>query len=296
METVILSGAGGFVGNYLLPLLAADYNVVACFRTTKPQSIVNNLRCNYEIIDFQDREAVHNLFGKYKPGLVVHAGAMSRPDDCETQKEQAYNTNVTGTLNMLEAAAQYSCFFLFMSTDFVFDGVKGLYKEYDPTGEPVNYYGKTKLLAEEAVKKYNNAWAIVRTVLVYGKPLPGRHNILTVVKEKLENGEGYNVFDDQVRTPTYVEDLVWAIKSIIDLRKEGLFHISGEDIVTPYDMAVEVAKFIGADETLLKKTDQNNFIQPALRPLKTGFDITKAIRELNYKPTSFLEGIRKTFS
>ena len=131
--------------------------------------------------------------------------------------------------------------------------------------------------------------------MVYGKPGTGRQNILTVVRDKLQNGETYNVFADQVRTPTYVEDLTGAIKKIIDLKKEGTYHISGEDVLTPYEMALMVARFFNAHEKLLVPADRESFKQPALRPLKTGFDITKAKRELGYQPVTFSEGLKKTF-
>ena len=286
MQTVLITGTGGFVGTYLISLLAQDYKIIACSRSPLADAIFQP-NIYPEILDFRYAEEVNRLVQKHKPHFVVHAGAMSKPDDCELNKELAYETNVTGTKNLLQAALKHNSFFLFLSTDFVFDGISGFYKEDDPTGIPVNYYGHTKLLAEQAVTKYTHAWSIVRTVLVYGKPLAGRHNILTLVKEKLGRGEGYNVFDDQVRTPTYVEDLVHAIKTIIDYKKEGLFHISGEDVFTPYGIAVEVARYLGKDERLLNKTDQKSFIQSAMRPLKTGFNITKAKTELNYKPTPF---------
>ena len=295
MQTVLVTGAGGFVGTYLLKILSTHYKIIATSRSAIADNINNPLVC-FEHLDFRDAHDVTTLVNKHKPHIIIHAGAMSKPDDCELNKDLAYDTNLTGTKNLLRAAAAHKSFFVFLSTDFVFDGVDGFYKEDDPTGIPVNYYGQTKLLAESAVKEYAHGWSIVRTVLVYGKPLAGRNNILTLVKDKLEREETYNVFDDQVRTPTYVEDLVHALKTIIDLRKEGLFHISGEDVFTPYGIAVEVARYLGKDEKLLNKTDQNSFLQPAMRPLKTGFNISKAKTELNYNPTPFSEGLRKTLT
>ena len=139
-------------------------------------------------MDFTDPFAVHDVFEKYKPEIVVHGGAISKPDDCELNQWQAYLVNVEGTVTTLLNAAEQKSFFIFISTDFIFDGEKGMYKE-DDEPSPVNYYGKTKLEAEEAVKEYEYDWAIVRTVMVYGKPILSRSNILSIVKEKLEKGE-----------------------------------------------------------------------------------------------------------
>ncbi len=120
-------------------------------------------------------------------------------------------------------------------------------------------------------------------------------NILTTVATALQNGNEYSVFDDQVRTPTYVEDLAGALKTIIDQKATGIFHISGKDVLTPYAMAIAAAKYLGLDENLVKKVTAETFQQPAKRPARTGFDISKAERKLNYSPTSFEEGLKKTF-
>jgi dTDP-4-dehydrorhamnose reductase len=170
-----------------------------------------------------------------------------------------------------------------------------MYHEDDIPG-PVNFYGKTKLEAEEAVKEYEYDWAIVRTILVYGKPVSGKANILTVVKDKLEKGEEYSVVNDQVRTPTFVEDLAAGILSVIEKKATGIYHLSGEDILTPYEMACKVADYFGLNKSLIKKVTAADFSQPAKRPPKTGFVINKAKKELGFNPVSFEEGIRRTFS
>ena len=245
-------------------------------------------------MDFTDPFAVHDVFEKYQPGVIVHTGAMSKPDECELNQWQAYITNVEGTITLLNNAAGYKSFFVFISTDFVFDGVKGNYAETDIPG-PVNFYGKTKLEAEEAVQEYEFEWAIVRTVLVYGKPNTGRGNILTTVKDKLEKREEYKVVDDQIRTPTYVEDLASGIVTIIEKKKKGIYHLSGTDVLTPYQMACMVADHLRLNKSLIKKVTASDFSQPAERPPKTGFNIDKARKELGFEPISFEEGLKKTF-
>jgi dTDP-4-dehydrorhamnose reductase len=169
-----------------------------------------------------------------------------------------------------------------------------MYSEED-VPDPVNFYGKTKKEAEEAVKESAVDWAIARTVLMYGKPPAGRGNLLTVVKEKLEKGEVYSVVDDQVRTPTYVEDLATGIVSILERRATGIYHLSGNEQMTPYEMARKTAEYLGLDKKLLKKVTAADFSEPARRPLKTGFIIEKAKRDLGYEPISFREGLARTF-
>jgi len=292
---VLITGANGFLGHYLTgQLLEKGFHIVASGKGDCRLPYLANTLFQYVQMDFTDQEAVKNIFEKIKPDVVVHSGAISKPDECEQNKAYADKVNTEGTSYLLAAAAAVQSFFIFISTDFIFDGRDGMYKEED-TGNPVNYYGLTKLRAEALVKEYSFDWSIVRTVLVYGKPLTGRGNILTVVKEKLEKGEEYSVFDDQLRTPTFVEDLAAGIVAIIEKRVTGTFHLAGKDVLTPYQMACKMASYLGLNEGLIRKVTAATFAQPALRPAKTGFIIDKAKKLLGYDPVSFEEGLKRTF-
>ena len=293
---VLVTGANGFLGYYLIQrLLEKDLDVIATGKGACRLPFTNHRRFVYAEMDFTDPYSVHDVFHKYRPGIVIHGGAITKPDECELNQWQAYLVNVEGTVTVLLNAAENKSYFIFLSTDFIFDGEKGMYKEMD-TPNPVNYYGRTKLEAEDVVKEYEYDWAIVRTVLVYGKPILSRSNILTVVKEKLEKGESYNVLDDQVRTPTYVEDLAAGIIQIMEKRAKGVFHLSGKDVMTPYQMACKTADYLGLDKKLIRRVTAADFSQPARRPLLTGFDISKAKAELGFEPISFAEGLMKMFS
>ncbi len=294
METVLVTGANGFVGHYLVEcLLKNHFRVIATGRGPSRLPFEHD-QLVYSSLDFSDQEAVKNALELYQPQFIIHSGAMSAPDACEQDRELALRINVTGTKYLLEEAARFSSFFVYLSTDFVFDGLQGMYKENDTTG-PVNYYGTTKLLGEELVKAYEHEWAIVRTVLVYGRPLLNRQNLVTNTANALRQNKPLKIFDDQVRTPTYVEDLALALVKLVQKKKNGIFHISGKDVLTPYQVAVATAKFLSLDHSLITRVEAHEFEQPAARPLKTGFDISKAIKELDYHPVSFEEGLRKTF-
>jgi dTDP-4-dehydrorhamnose reductase len=291
---VLITGANGFVGHYLVQsALKKNYKVIATGKgeCRLPFSSPN---FSYEEMDFTNPYSIDIVFEKHKPDVIIHAGAMGKPDECEQNQMKAYMVNVEGTVHLLINAAEHKSFFVFVSTDFVFDGEKGMYKEHDQR-RPVNYYGRTKMEAEDAVMDYEYDWSIVRTILVYGKPQTGRDNILTIVKNKLEKGENYSVFNDQVRTPTYAEDIANAITTIIEKRATGIFHISGEDMLTPYEMAIKAAELLGLDPSLIKKVTTAEMAQPAKRPLKTGFNIEKVKKELGFKPTPFIEGLKRTF-
>jgi len=292
---VLITGANGFLGQYLaVQLLEKKYTVIATGKGDCRLPFAGNNNFQYVPMDFTDPFAVHDVFEKYRPEIVVHAGAMTKVDECELEQWQTYLVNVEGTITMLLNAEEQKSFFIFVSTDFIFDGTEGDYTE-DAIANPVNFYGKTKAEAEDAVKEYEHNWSIVRTSLVYGKPLAGRNNILTVVKEKLEKGEEYSVVDDQVRTPTYVEDLAAGIVSIIEKKAGGIYHLAGTNVLTPYEMACKTADYFQLDKSLIRRVTAANFSQPARRPLNTSFNIAKAIKELDYNPIPFEEGLGKSF-
>lgn len=292
---VLITGANGFLGYYLAKsFLENDCSVIATGREECRLPFSDNKNFIYMLMDFTDPFSVHDVFEEMKPEVVVHAGAMSKPDECEQNQMQAYITNVEGTLNLLINAAECKSFFIFLSTDFVFDGERGMYSEVD-NPNPVNYYGRTKLEAEEAVREYEHDWAIVRTVLVYGRNFSGRKNFVELVKDKMENKQPYSLVDDQHRTPTYAGDLATGIVSIVNKKKTGVFHLSGNEMMTPYSMGKKIAGLFGLDFSVIQKVNAASFFEPAKRPTSTGFNISKAEKELGFTPISFEEGLRKTF-
>jgi dTDP-4-dehydrorhamnose reductase len=292
---ILVTGANGFLGYYLCDLLTnAGLDVLATSRGSCRLPFSSRPCFKYESLDFTDQQRTAQLIMAYKPTYIIHAGAMGKPDDCARQPELANLINVDGTAHLLDAARLVQARFCYISTDFVFDGTEGNYKE-EAIRKPVNHYGHTKWQAEKLVEQYELAWSIVRTVLVYGKPQTGRGNLLSIVQEKLSRGETYQVVDDQVRTPTYVGDLAGGIFQIIDRSARGIYHLSGQEILTPYEMAVRAAAYLSLDASLIVRTDTASFQQPAQRPLKTGLCIDKSNVELNFSPVSFSEGLRLTF-
>lgn len=295
MHTILVTGANGFVGYYLIRrLLEKRYHVVATGKGENKLPYVDE-KFLYRNLDFTDKTNTSAVFSEIKPSVVVHCGAISKPDECEQNRKTAFLSNVTGTINLLEEAAKQKAHFIFLSTDFVFRGDRGFYKEEDERS-PVNYYGETKVLAEDEVTNYPFDWSIVRTVLVYGKTFSCRENIVTNTAKALQQGKPLKIFTDQLRTPTYVEDLADGIVSIVEKKAMGIYHLSGEDLRTPYEIAVETAQYLHLDVSLITPVRAEEFDQPAQRPAKTNFDISKAKNELGFRPIAFKEGLRRTFS
>jgi dTDP-4-dehydrorhamnose reductase len=291
---ILVTGANGFIGYYLVKLLLAQKNIkVIATGLGKCRLPFEEQNFIYASLDFTCKADVEKVFLQHLPTHVVHAGAISKPDDCELNKLLADKINIEGTKNLLDAAKIIQAYFLLISTDFVFEGTNSFYTELDKT-TAVNYYGHTKIEAEKLVQQYVHHWGIIRIALVYGKPFTGRNNMVTLVKEKLEKGEEYKVFSDQMRTPTYVQDVVQGILLMIQKNAKGIYHIAGQDVLSPYDIAVATAKYLQLDEQLIKSITAKDLIQPALRPAITTLNIDKARIELGYSPLSFEEGLRLT--
>lgn len=289
---ILVTGANGLLGQYLVALLLQEgYTVVALSRGANRLPYATSNQFTYYDVDMTHELPVTTILLKEQPDVVVHAAAMTQVDECQLNQAGCETINVQATAQLLVAAETTTRHFIYISTDFVFDGEQGDYKEDDHLN-PVSWYGFTKVQAESMVETSDMDWAIVRTCLVYGNaPGSGRTNIISWVKQSLEAGKPIKVVNDQWRTPTYAGDLAKGILLIIQQKATGVYHISGKDKMTPYDIALQTAAHCKLDASLIEKTDAASFTQPARRPPKTGFDITKARTTLGYEPVSFATGL-----
>jgi dTDP-4-dehydrorhamnose reductase len=285
---IAVTGSNGLLGQHLVQeLLRKGYEVHAISRGEDRIPLGGQSGYYYYNADIRDGVRMKELMDAIRPEVMIHCAAMTQVDECELNKPDCYNSNVTATRFIIDALKPYHSKIIYLSTDFVFDGKSGPYKEEDPTN-PVNYYGSTKVQAEKAVQESGLPYAIVRTILVYGSTIPGtRKNIRSWIIENLKNGHPIKVVSDQIRNPTHVEDLAKGIVLIIEKHKEGIFHLGGPETMSPYDMAMKIAELGHFDKSLIQKVDASSFSQPAERPKVTGLDISKARKELGYEPREF---------
>jgi len=288
---ILLTGSNGLLGQKLVELLVKDNNIELIATARGANRLPFNSNYTYASLDITNKEEVLSAFKKFKPEVVINTAAMTNVDQCELEKEAGWKANVDSVAYLVEACEINNTFLLHLSTDFIFDGTKGpLTEEEEPN--PVNYYGVGKLAAEKLIIDSKLEWAMARTVLVYGIVSDmSRSNIILWVKNSLENQKPINVVDDQWRTPTLAEDLAMGCYLIVKKKAKGIYNISGKDLLTPYDMAIKVRDYFELDGSLISRADSSTFSQPAKRPLKTGFIIEKAQKELGYEPHSFDEGI-----
>ena len=287
---ILVTGANGLLGQKLVSLLSqrTDITLIASGRGEN-----RNPAGNYEymMLDLTAPSSVYEKVRFAEPNVIIHTAAMTQLDQCEVERDTCWSQNVTAVEHLCKASTSLDTFFIHLSTDFVFDGTAGPYKEEDEPN-PLSYYAKSKLAAEKIVLESGLRYAIARTMLVYGIAHDmSRSNIILWVKKNLEEGKSINVVNDQWRMPTLAEDLARGCLLIAEKQIQGIFHLSGKDMMTPYEMAIETADFFKLDKSLIKQVDASTFSQPAKRPARTGFILDKSIELLGYNPVSFREGI-----
>lgn len=288
---ILVTGANGLLGQKLVALLQQDQNV-HLIATARNSLAVKLTRGEFHSLNTTNSAQVNSVVTHSKPDVIINTAAMTQVDHCETEHEACIANNVTAVENLITVCKQVNAHLIHLSTDFIFDGNQGpLDEEAEP--HPVNFYGESKLAAEQLIRFSDIDWCILRTVLVYGvTPDMSRSNIVLWVKKSLEGGKKISVVNDQWRTPTLAEDLAMGCYLAATKKAKGIYNISGKDFMSPFDIAVQTAKFFNLDPSLINSTDSNQFKQPARRPLKTGFIIDKAKKELGYEPHSFLEGLK----
>ena len=291
---LLITGANGFLAQHLCVFFNdRGFEVHGTYRN---QTVLQqHPTIQYHYLELTDVSSVDTLVSELKPAIIIHAAAMSKPDECNNNQAACIKNNVEITKHLVDASQRVNAHFIFLSTDFIF-GENGPHSELDQP-DPLNFYGTSKLMAEKLVKSTLTNYTIVRPVFIYGSTWEGmRSGFIQWVAQQLIAGLPIKVVDDQFRTPTYAEDICKGIAQIIALQKIGDFHLAGHEIYTPYQMAIKVAELLGLDESLIEAVTSANFPEPVRRAKRSGLKIDKAIKELNYKPLSFEEGVRKSFN
>ncbi|MFK7900756.1 MAG: NAD(P)-dependent oxidoreductase [Cyclobacteriaceae bacterium] len=291
MKKVLVTGANGLLGQKLTTLITSknEFQLIATGRGENRNPFTEGYR--YEQMDITNAADVDRVINLVEPDYIINTAAMTNVDQCEEEKEACWAQNVKAVEYLVASSKNNKAFLLHLSTDFIFDGEDGPYLE-EAKANPISYYGDSKLAGEEVLLKSDIEWAMARTVLVYGVTANmSRSNIILWVKKSIEDKKQIQVVNDQWRTPTLAEDLAMGCYLIVKKRATGIFNISGEKMLTPYDMAIKTADYFKLDKSFITETDGSKFQQKAKRPPKTGFIIEKAKKELGYQPTSFEEGI-----
>lgn len=253
----------GLLGSKILKI-KKDHELHGTFHTNPP-----NMKGELYRLDITQKNSVLDLVSKISPDVSILTSAFTNVDGCEKERETAYKVNVAGPENVAMACERTGSKLIHISTDYVFDGKKGLYTERD-SPNPISYYGKTKLLGEEKVKEVLEDYVIARTSVIYGME---NKNFATWIIDELRNGNKIRIVTDQYVSPTLNTDLAEQLYALIERDAKGLYHTAGGERISRYDFAVKLAEVFGLNKSLIIpiKTDELNWV--AKRPKDSSLDV-----------------------
>jgi dTDP-4-dehydrorhamnose reductase len=284
---LLITGASGLYGSKLAQL-ALIKGIEVYSSDIQSLSVFGN----FVKLDISGKEAVEEAFKTIKPDVVVHAATLTDVDKCETNKELAWKINVEGTKNIVDAAQTAGSFLIYISTDYVFGGEKGNYKETDKP-DPINYYGTTKLKAEEIVQTQQE-YFIGRPSVIYGStPAAGKVNFALWLIESLRKGERVKIVTDQYNTPTLNTNLAEMTLEVIERRLTGIYHTCGATRVSRMEFAQQIADAFDLDKGLIDSVLSSQFTWPAKRPMDSSLDTSKAQKTLKHKPLTMSESLKQ---
>lgn len=234
-------------------------------------------------LDITNPEAIEHTIRKIKPDVIIHSAAMTHVDLCEENPQQATLINVEGTRNIVKEAVKYGSYLVYVSTDYVFSGEKGCYKENDGP-RPINHYGVTKLEGEKIVSSHPNH-CIVRPSVIYGsRPAAGKENFVLWVIKQLRETKPIHILTDQIVSPTLNTNLAEMIHEITERRLTGIYHLSGASSISRYDLTKKIAYEFNLDQSLITPVTSDTMRWAARRPMNSSLDVSKASETLKNKP------------
>jgi len=292
VQKILITGSNGLLGQKLVNLFSniGNYEVFALSRGSDRNE--TSIKYTYYNIDITNSKKLVDLINSLKPHFIINCAAMTNVDECQKEKEKCDLINVEAVKILVNCARENNTHLIQISTDFIFDGNNGPYKEEDEPN-PINYYGLSKLKSEDIIISSEIKYTILRTILVFGiVDNMSTNNIVLFVKKALENKQEVTMVDDQYRMPTFADDLAQACLLSIQNLANGVFHISSSELLSVYEMAIQIAKVFELDASLINRISTSQLNQLAKRPPKTGFDLEKSQKILNFPQLPFINRLQ----
>lgn len=279
-----ITGSGGLLGSALLKK-ANGQEVYSLYNQHVPASGIP-VRT-----DIQDLGQLTNALQGIKPDAIVHAAAMTDVDRCEREQDLANAVNYEATKTIATCARDLGAFMIYVSTDYVFDGKRGMYRE-DDAPNPINFYGHSKLKGEQAVKERLSDYLIVRTSVIYGStPSSGKVNFALWVLGALKDGKPISVTVDQFVSPTLNANLAEMIMECLERRLTGAIHLAGANRLSRFDFATALCKEWSLNPSLINPVEMNKMSWYAPRPRDSSLDVAKALSILKSGPATVAESL-----
>ena len=269
----MITGSAGQLGNSLGKVFKSRYDLVSTSRTK------SNKNTNY-FLDITNSLLVKDMVSAISPDIIINLAALTNVDLCESNPDLAHAINFQGVKNLVNI---FKGPIIHLSTDYVFDGKLGQYKEKDITN-PINVYGVTKYKAEKFLLEKSKGSLVIRTNVLYDYQSKTKSSFLNWVVDSLKRGEKIKVVDDQFNNPTWTDSISVVIDRAIKADLNGLIHWGDFDWISRYDFANKIADKFNLQSNLIEpiKTEELNQVAP--RPLNGGLDTTLAQDLLRLEP------------
>ncbi|MBI1919246.1 SDR family oxidoreductase [Candidatus Microgenomates bacterium] len=284
MIKILGTGLSGLVGSRIVELLEDKYRF-------EDLSLAAG-------VDITDKSSVLEKIDQSGAPIIVHLAAKADVDGCEKDKRlgkegRAWQINVSGTQNIVDACRKTHKKIIYISTDFVFDGTNpptGGYSEED-VPHPINWYGQTKWEGEQIVKNSGLDFIIMRIAYPYRKEFPKKRDFVRSMIAKFENQEKVLAVSDHIMTPTFIDDIASALDILVRANSSGIYHVVGSQFVSPFQAASLVADIFGYDKKLIEKTIREQYFKDrAARPFHLALRNDK-IQKLGVKMKTLREGL-----
>jgi dTDP-4-dehydrorhamnose reductase len=281
MRSALVTGACGLLGQHLVKRLQSGYRVFTVDIAPNIFEDYNNVTFIQQ--DLTESSALRNiLFEKYVD-IVYNCAAYNDVDGCEDNRDKAYELNIGLVENLVNSGCERVIHF---STDYVFNGENGPYEEDDET-DPIGYYGKTKLIAEQAILKSEKKHLVIRTNVLFGNGIKVRPNFITWLIDNLQRGDELKIVIDQYNNPIHADNLAEASIEAEESGFTGILHLAGDSYLSRYEIACKTANHFSFNEKLIFPAKTSELGQAAKRPLKGGLKIDKAKRLLKSRLLKF---------
>lgn len=273
-KKILITGADGQLGSNLSAMLSGKFYSIPTSRTNKDISYC---------LDVTDRSTMKSLLKEWDPDVIINCAAMTDVDYCENNRKECFNVNVKGLQNLISLSNKET-FIIQLSTDYVFDGKNSPYGEKDHPS-PLNYYGHSKLEAENILRGSRRKYLIVRANVIYGRNMI-YNSFFSWVYKSLSKNKIIYVVDDQISNPSFVDNLSDLIFKSLLLNFQGIVHHGSSDNISRYEFAKLIAKVYEFDENLIKPISTSRLIDKnksyvAKRPLNSALMIDKSEKILN---------------
>jgi dTDP-4-dehydrorhamnose reductase len=261
---IAITGANGLFGHGLAQVIREKHKVLSLTRADA---------------DLTRLPDVRRVLLAARPDAVIHTAAAPDPDQCERNPEYAFQANVVATRNVVDVAQELAIPIVQISTDAVFEGTADSPRtESDPLN-PLSVYGKTKLLAEQAVMQLSRYW-IFRISVLFG---PGKANFISKGLEALRGGATYTVAADQIGTATYTLDAAAKIMEVMESRRFGLFHLCNTGVCSRFELMQHAAILAGLPASGVIGKPLSEMGRPAPRPKYAVMEM-KALKAAGFAP------------